>query len=265
MPLVSPVQTLYLTVATFLGDDDVKSTIGNHSRKSLVEHRVNSFFFGSSSYWGWRCLINEQFPAKKVKPFCLFRCWPWPRQSGIVLPKLFLDDAPGFVPFQCLDGKNLHADNTLISSKSPSSVAAPCEFGKVQFWWIQKIVSIVARNLWSNMDLVSQEVELPCSLWKIWSHLLVPNKFMSRSHHIWFPKRDPLARLFDMQHNYAQFVNQNVAVWCCLCYDRGSRKLSAKLDGWNTKPDQTKSVYVTSFWILLVPEFGTIQGGPLQL
>ena len=58
----------------------------------------------------------------------------------------------------------------------------------------------------------------------------MPNKFMSKSHQIWFPKRDPVAWL--------------------LCYDRGSKYTCAKLDGWNTKPDETKSAYVTSVWFL---------------
>lgn len=130
-----------------------------------------------------------------------------------------------------------------FTSKSPRSVAALCEFGTVQFWWIQK--SRVHR---SKKSVIKHGLSVTRSRVAMF---LVKNLESSSCAQQIYVKKPP--NLVSQKGSSglalwyaAQFVNQNVAV----CYDRGSKNTCAKLDGWNTKPDQTKSAYVTSFWFL---------------
>ena len=98
------------------------------------------FFFRSSSYWGSKMFNKWTVPGKKVpkNPCGWLGGWPWHKAvwncSTWIVPRW----STWICPISVLGWKKLHADNTLISSKSPRSVAALCEFGTVQFWWIQK-------------------------------------------------------------------------------------------------------------------------------
>lgn len=135
-----------------------------------------------------------------------------------------------------------------FTSKSPRSVAALCEFGTVQFWWIQK--SRVHR---SKKSVIKHGLSVTRSRVAMF---LVKNLESSSCAQQIYVKKPP--NLVSQKGSSglalwyaAQFVNQNVAV----CYDRGSKYTRAKLDGWNTKPDETKSAYVTSFWFLNVEPY----------